>query len=64
MAGGLAANSYKEDCRTDGLDTIQEYLYDADMVPDYRIMNGHDKLNTEIFWEMEEARPGVGRRRK
>ena len=24
---------------------------------------GHDKIDKEVFWKMEEARPGVGRRR-
>ena len=46
-----------------GLNTIQEDLDEADMVRAYRIMNGHDKLDKEVFWKMEEARPGIGRRR-
>ena len=26
-------------------------------------MNGHDNLDKEMFWQMEKARPGIGRRR-
>ena len=26
-------------------------------------MYGHDKLDRNVFWQMEEARPGAGRRR-
>ena len=63
MAGGLGAGSYKEACRRAGLNTIQEDLEEADMVRVYRIMYGHDKIDKELFWKMEEARPGVGRRR-
>ena len=63
MAGGLGAGNYKEACRTAGLNTIQEDLDEADMVRAYRIMNGNDKLDKETFWKMEEARPGIGRRR-
>ena len=35
------------------------------MVRNFRIMHGHvmDKLEKNIFWKLEEARPGVVRRR-
>ena len=33
------------------------------MVRTFRIMNGYDKLEKQIFWKMEEARDGMGRRR-
>ena len=63
MAGGLGAGNYQESCRKAGLNTIKEDLEEADMVRVYRIMYGHDNIDKEIFWKMEEPRPGVGRRR-
>ena len=33
------------------------------MVRTFRIRNGHDKVDKNIFWSMEEARSGPGRRR-
>ena len=33
------------------------------MVRTFRIIKGHDKIDKSIFWSMEEARPGPGRRR-
>ena len=62
MAGGQGVN-YREACRKAGLNTIQEELDEADMVRTFRIMYGHDKLDKKVFWKMEEARPGAGRRR-
>ena len=64
MAGGLMdRNTFKEACRKAGLNTIEEELDTADMVRTFRIINGNDKVNKEIFWQMEEARQGAGRRR-
>ena len=53
-------NSYKEEGRPEH---GREELDTADMVRTFRIINGNDKVNKEIFWEMEEARQGAGRRR-
>ena len=63
MAGGQGAGGYREACRKAGLNLIQEELDEADMVRTFRIMYGHDKLDKESFWKMEEARPTPGRRR-
>ena len=29
----------------------------------FRILNGNDKVRKDVFWKLEEARPGAGRRR-
>ena len=63
MAGGQGDKSYREACREAGFNTLEEELDEADMLRVFRIMNGNDKVNTEDFWTLEEARPGVGRRR-
>ena len=63
MAGGQGARDYREACRKAGLNSIQEELEEADMVRTFRILYGHDKLDKNIFWKMEEARPGAGLRR-
>ena len=63
MAGGQGAGDYREACRKVGLNSIQEELDEADMVRTYRIMYGHDRVDKESFWKMEEARPTAGRRR-
>ena len=63
MARGQGAGGYREACRKAGLNSIQEELDEADIVRTYRIMYGHDKLDKETFWKMEEARPTIGRRR-
>ena len=42
---------------------MQEELDEADMVQVYRILNGNDKVDKKMFWTMEEAREGAGRRR-
>ena len=62
MVGGQGARDYREACRKAGLNSIQEELEEADMVRTFRILYGHDKLDKNIFWKMEEARPGAGRR--
>ena len=36
---------------------------EADMVRVFRIMNGDDKIDKKLFWTVEEAREGAGRRR-
>ena len=63
MAGGQGDKSYREACREAGLNTVQEELDEADMVRVYRILNGNDKVDKKMFWTMEEAREGAGRRR-
>ena len=63
MAGGQGDKSYREACRDAGFNTLEEELDEADMIRVFRIMNGNDKMNKEDFWTLEEARPGVGRRR-
>jgi hypothetical protein len=63
MAGGQGDKPYREACREAGLNTVQEELDEADMVRVFRIMNGNDKVDKNIFWTMEEAREGAGRRR-
>ena len=42
---------------------MQEELDEADMVRVFRILNGNDKVDKNIFWTIEEAREGAGRRR-
>ena len=63
MAGGQGNKSYREACREAGLNTVEEQLDEADMVRVFRIMNGNDNIDKTIFWTMEEARQGAGRRR-
>ena len=64
MAGGLRdRDSYREDCRRAGLNTVEEELEEADMVRTFRILNGDDHVQKETFWSMEEPRQGAGRRR-
>ena len=63
MAGGQGDRSYRETCREAGLNTVEEQLMEADMVRVFRIMNGDDKIGKKIFWTVEEAREGAGRRR-
>ena len=65
VAGGQGAMDYREACRKAVINSSQEELEEADMVRTFRIMHGHviDKLDKNIFWKMEEARPGAGRRR-
>ena len=63
MAGGQGNKSYRDACREAGLNTVEEQLDEADMVRVFRIMNGDDKINKKMFWTMEEARQGAGRRR-
>ena len=64
MAGQLEdRNKYKEACRKAGMNTVEEELDEADLVRTFRIINGNDKVSKESFWEMEEARAGIGRRR-
>ena len=44
------------------MNTIEDELMEADMVRTFR-MNGRDKVDKTIFWEMAEARrEGPGRR--
>ena len=45
------------------MNTVEETLDEADMVRVFRILNKDDKVKKETFWQMEEARQGVGRRR-
>ena len=63
MAGGQGSKSYREACREAGINTLEEELDEADMLRVFRIMNGDDKVDKEYFWTLEQARPGVGRRR-
>ena len=61
MAGGLG--DYEEACKKVGMNTVEQELDKADLVRTFRILNGDDKIDKEIFWKLEEARPGAGRRR-
>ena len=63
MAGGQGSKSYREACREAGLNTIEEQLDEAVMVRVFRIMNGNNKIDKTMFWTMEEARQGDGKRR-
>ena len=63
MAGGQGSKSYREACREADLNTIKEQLDEAVMVRVFRIMNGNNKIDKTMFWTMEEARQGDGRRR-
>ena len=63
MSGGQGDGGYREACREAGLNTVQEELDEADLVRVFRIMNGDDKVDKNIFWTLEEAREGLGRRR-
>ena len=63
MVGGQGDKSYREACREAGLNTIEEELDEADMVRVFRILNGNDKVDEELFWTREVAREGAGRRR-
>ena len=64
MAGRLEGRtSYREACRKEGMNTVEEDLEEADLVRTFRIFNGNDNLKTESFWKLEEARQGAGRRR-
>ena len=63
MAGGLGNGSYRDACRAAGINMIEEELEVADMTRVYRIMYGHDKVNKSVFWKMEGAGAGPGRRR-
>ena len=63
MAGGQGDKSYREACRAAGLNTIEEELDEADMVQVFRILNGNDKVDEELFWSREVDREGAGRRR-
>ena len=51
MAEGLGAMDYREACRKAGINSMQEELEEADMVPTFRIMHCHviDKLDKNIF---------------
>ena len=64
MAGLLGERTnYNEACRMAGMNTVAEDLDEADMVRTFRILNGNDKVRKDVFWKLEEARPGAGRRR-
>ena len=64
MAGLLGERTnYNEACRKAGMNTVAEELDEADMVRTFRILNGNDKVRKDVFWKLEEARPGAGRRR-
>ena len=45
------------------MNTIKEELEVTDMTRVYRIMYGHDKVDKSVFWKMEGAGEGPGRRR-
>ena len=48
MAGGLRdRDCYREDCRRDGLNTVEKELEEADMVRTFRILNGDDDVQKE-----------------
>ena len=55
--------SYREACRKEGRNTVEEDLDEADMVRTFRILNGNDNMKKETFWQLEEPREGAGRRR-
>ena len=63
MAGGLGEGSYRDACRRAGKNMIKEELEVTDMARVYRIMNGHDDVDKYVFWKMEGAGAGPGRRR-
>ena len=66
MAGGMGDGSYRDACRAGGINMIEEELEVADMTRVYRIMYGHDKVDKvdkSVFWKMEGAGAGPGRRR-
>ena len=64
MAGELEERKdYRAACRKAGLNTVEEELDEADLIRTFRIINGDDKVKKEDFWQMEEAREGLGRRR-
>ena len=55
--------NYRDACRKAAINMIKEELDVADMVRVYRIMYGDDKVKKSVFWNLEEAREGPGRRR-
>ena len=63
MTGGLGDWNYRDACRKAAINMIKEELDVADMVRVYRIMYGDDKVKKSVFWNLEEAREGPGRRR-
>ena len=63
MAGGQGKKSYREACREAGVNTVEEQLDEADMVRVFRIMNKNGNIDKTLFWNIEEAREGAGRRR-
>ena len=63
MAGGMGDKNYRDACREAGMNLIREELDVSDMTRVYRIMYGHDKIEKTVFWKMEQAREGAGRRR-
>ena len=63
MAGGQGNKSYRKACKDAGLNTVEEQLDEADMVRVFRIMNKNDNIDKNLFWNIEEAREGAGRRR-
>ena len=62
MAGGLNRNNYREACREAGMNMFEEELNKAVLVRTFRTLNSDEKVEMEIFWELEEAQAGAGRR--
>ena len=58
MAGGLDSNNYRKACREAGMNTTKEELNKDDLVRTFRVLNGKDKVEKEIFCELEEAPAG------
>ena len=63
MAGLCDRSNYRDACKKAGLNSIEDELNEADMTRTFRILNGDDKIKKEIFWTLEKAREGAGRRR-
>ena len=52
MAGGLDRNNYRKACREARMKTTKEELKMFDLVRTFKILNGKDKVEKEIFCEL------------